>query len=286
MCMIIAMAIRALALALALTGCNELLGLHETVPGANSGPEKHGCPAIGMGPPVFSSVITDLPLDQSCHHYTASEPAKLGAAECTSGPLLMTFEGPIDAAVTQSTFTPMTPNVSYGFPALAPEGDHLIVRQYAGTTTNRFSWFVRDGSGWVWVSDILANPPSYTEVGTPSAGPDRRVLVAGDAGLAEYAEAPDGTWALHGMWSWTAFGIATRAYTVSLTADGLRAVFWMSSPKNVTYYMDRPTRDDAFSMPVEVPTAPSSSAGLFMLPDCSRLYFNSAAGVSYRYQVP
>jgi len=261
-----------------LTSCNWVFDLEQTtsVGEAGEAPLNPRCPPASSGPPVFSSVSHDL-MARDCYYYALSEDAELAVATCVVDSTLRLREGSIGGELHDVAIAPTIAGYSMDRPALSPEGDHLVIRQF-GSGAQRVSWYARGPSGWVWESDIDA-ASGFSTGGAPSAGPDRRVLHATGGGLRELHQV-GAAWTERSVTSWSTLGV-TQGAQPHLSPDGLRLVF-VDGDK--VMYADRLTLASTFGPAVEIDSV-GKTTSVFLPSDCARIFYVTGGSIFFRWLV-
>jgi len=262
----------------ALAGCDGVLGLHgvSLVDGRPDAPPPM-CPAIGKVP-TFTGQIGAIPA-RGCQSYTISSSMSTAAALCDDqielGP---TDQGLSPAPVPQLGATPAVP-------AIAPEGDVMVVRHQGATTSFQLDTLQLVGSQWQIVGASFSVPAIAT-TSSPSRAPTRRLLVSEGSEVVELESTTLGTWTMHDTYSVVSAPLALPSMVggVALTEDGLRALFFVPSSATETgdslYYADRATLDDQFGSASAL-AVPEPLESPYMTADCARIYFTALSTILY-----
>lgn len=257
---------------LLVAACDRVFGLEDRDPLDAAGSEKATCPELGAGPPVFGSTIEELQ-PRSCFYFTLSQTTGLAYATCGNS----IEEGPVDGPLQPSAIAPSLPGATLDRPGVAPEGDHLMIRQL-GSSVQRMSWYARAGTTWIWQSDLI-DGTGLTTPGVPSAAPDRRAIVASLDGYREFVEARD-AWTELRFSPWTTLGVGGGAQP-HLSPDGLRLTFVVGT---VVMYADRPDRGSEFGIATPITTV-GSTPSAFITEDCARAYYSTGGSIVFRRQL-
>lgn len=252
--------------------CDQVFGLEERARSDGAISENATCPELGAGPPVFGTTIEELQ-PRSCFYFTLSKTTGLAYATCGSN----IEEGPVAGPLQPITIAPSLTGATLDRPAIAPEGRHLMIRQVVAAV-QRMSWYERDGMKWTWRSDLI-DGTGFTTPGVPSAGPDRRAIIAGTDGYREFVEDAD-TWTELRFSPWTTLGVGGGAQP-HLSPDGLRLTFVVGS---VVMYADRPDRGSEFGIAVTITTV-GSTPSAFLTEDCARAYYSTGGAIVFRRQL-
>lgn len=260
---------------LALVGCDRVFGLGDIAASAAPDappPEVASCPEPGAGPPVFGTSIEEL-VPRACYYFTYSQTTGLGYATCGNEMV----EGPLGGPLEVSAIAPNLPGAYLDRPGVAPEGTRMLVRQLS-TPTQRISWYARTGATWTWLSDLMEDT-ALTTPGVPSAGPDRRALIATTTGYHEFVESND-TWTELRVSPWATMGV-TGGAQLHLSPDGLRLTFILSS---MVMYAERPDLAAEFGTASQVASV-GSTPSAFITEDCARVYYSVGDALVFRRQI-
>jgi len=257
---------------LLVAACDQVFGLEDRDRRDAAGSTAATCPELGAGPPVFGTTIEELQ-PRACFYFTLSKTTGLAYATCGNN----IEEGPIGGPLQPSAIAPSLPGATLDRPAVAPEGQHLMVRQLA-SPVQRVSWYARDGMTWTWRSDLF-DDTGFTTPGVPSAAPDRRAIVASLDGYREFVEDGD-AWTELRSSPWTTLGVGAGAQP-HLSPDGLRLTFVVGS---VVMYADRPDRGAEFGIATPISTV-GSTPSAFITEDCARAYYSTGGSVVFRRQL-
>ncbi|MGE5181213.1 MAG: hypothetical protein ACM31C_04090 [Acidobacteriota bacterium] len=261
-----------------LAGCNAVFGLQRTeLPPPDAAAV---CPPIGQTP-VFSTTLRQAVV-QSCTGYNISPDRGIAIASCptytagfNSTPAGI---GPIDGELARLVLQPTgayTRIVDY---RISPEGDEIFVQQDTDTPggPSVFSVYARNADDtWSWEQDLPI--PAVGALSTPSRGPARHLIVsqAADGMVHEYVR--DGASWNEVLPPYSASDLGLNAAELTMSPDGLRAVFETSGS---IWYTDRPDLSSRFrhgSVLAGIPQVPDP----FMTDDCARLYFSGLASILY-----
>jgi hypothetical protein len=273
----------------ALFGCNQVFGLHRTTELPPADAQKYdamldapfACPPIGT-PPAFVRRYHQ-PFVQSCTMYIASLTASFATALCHPDPeTSIISEGPINEAMTTSTFVP--PNITLANPKLGPDGDVLLAHLAAGST-NTIALYDRTGSTWTFRQDAYTLPLTDPDAipSTPMRNGSFLTYTTNNGGeIHEIVHTSPGTWADKKKHTLTELGVSTVVDHIGLSPDGLRIVFRGATLSPVMYgifYADRQRPLDPFNGAIllDLPNATDP----FMTEDCGRLYFDAIGTVFY-----
>lgn len=229
------------------------------------------CPVLGAGPPMYGTSIEELHA-RTCFYFTLSKTTGRALASCGSNIEESAAGGPLQPI----TIAPSLTGAFLDRPAIAPEGERLLVRQLVATV-QRVSWYARDGMSWTWRSDLI-DGAGLTTPGVPSAAPDRRAIVAATDGYREFVESGD-TWTQHRFSPWTTLGVGGGAQP-HLSPDGLRLTFMVSED---VMYAERPDRNSEFGVARPLTTV-GHTPSAFITEDCARAYYSTNGAIVFRRQ--
>ena len=284
---------RAFGVLLLVCGCNQVFGLKETVAlDAQQFDAPIDAPFACPGPgaqPQFSKVLHQA-IERNCQGYMTSPESDRAVAYCfdVGGAFGGIVDGKVDGDLQLTTLTPAG---SYDWARLSPEGNEIWVRDRSSPPKFAvFQW--QSDHQWTHGRDLtIANVARDDYITAPSraVGGKRRVVryAFNDFKLYEYDD--DGT----------ATSPPIRSYDVNvdlgsdfvslpnLDASGLRLVFVGETPGtsySQTFYADRASLDDAFSIAKPLATAPVAFDP-FMTADCSRIYTSGLGSIFYAQQL-
>ena len=253
----------------------------------DAAPPKIGCPPIGSAPhfsPDQHVVATD-----NCFEYSHSVDANRAIAACHHGEL---YEGAIDQPLMSTGLS------GWGFPLrIYPEGDRLVTLGYNGVPF--VAIWQRGSTGWMFESDagiplVQGDWPASVTAGSP-----RRLFifhngsVSADTTFTEY-EGDGSAWTAvpNGFYNVTPdLGATPPLSPPSVSPDGLRMVFSVYyQGSTAVLYTDRPSINDRFRPAVpltDVDPLDRNAPGFpFLVPDCSRIYFDSILNATvYQQQI-
>ena len=264
------------AVALLSCGCNQVLGLPATE--LSDGRSPPACPPLG-GVPTFYGDLLEVPA-RYCHRYVPSSDGKVALTVKGNNTLM---HGMVDRAPAPITLVPPPPDsVSFTIMPM-PEGDRmLLLVRNAMTAGGTATEYTVQG-------DIAQGGTAYAiqavdNLGTPSAGPDRRIVFQEYASVVEIADSGAG-WTEVRRYPIAELG-SVSIQRASLSSDGLRFVFLSQAVVNNTsfnavYYTDRATTSDHFGPARLVDTAPASVEDPYLTANCGRLYFSALDTVFY-----
>jgi hypothetical protein len=287
-----------------LCACNQIFGVGKTRPFDASpvadaqyfdvpADAPFACPLDGSAP-RFSRLLHQA-IVESCSDYTASLSGDKTTASCYDLTTMFPF-GYIGQSAHDATFAPAglmsDANIQLAEPRLSPEGDELIVRVHPNMAALAAFQINRDaGAGWVSVASLPGPTGPYDEITTPTAGPNRHVLINAnsDASLHEWT-ADDAT-----EQSWTEvlpaytsgdLGVA-YLYAPSLSSDGLRLLYLgalVGSSDPAVLYLSRAHLTDRFPATPTVLEGVPVVGFMYMTNDCARLYFTALGSIFYVQQ--
>lgn len=277
-----------------LSGCNLVFPLSLTEPSPPDGSPTDTptgsvvCPESGVAPRYASELFTRMP---NCSEYT-EDLDRRGMAYCGEGFTDSTFaeSPPDDPSITPIPLFTSTSQLQYQRPRLAPEGDQLfmlVLDSPAPGFTLQTS--VKSGTEWGAPSSLTApNEPdlllAVLEVGTPTAGPNRRLMINVADGIHEVQV--DGM-EVTTVYAYGADGLGfTFVQAPNLTSDGLRAVVLglPDSGGRQVFYLERGSLDVPFAIAVPLEGVPLNP-DVFMTSNCARLYAASAGKVLFARQL-
>ena len=267
--------------AIASGACNQVYGLEATILPPPDAPFT--CPAIGETP-TFSQL--EQHLVQDCRDYAVSASRTLVTALCltptrsevwvasTRDAMLAPAPGlPVPTSTTQNPTT-------YDHVRPAPDGTRVYLRQIAVTlmpmsiTTMLLEYRRGDDGVFAYAGvlpfgDTLTHEPSTIAL----VDGDDLVVVSSDLGWQDHRHTPAG-WVAATSTSFDQLGV-DRTTSVSLSADGLRALFFghrITGLTNEVLYTDRARTSDPFGAARVVPGVPPRPNEILMMPDCEEVY--------------
>lgn len=258
---------RGAVLVVAVCGCNQALGLHQTkeldahvsfFDAPTDAPFT--CPPTGTAP-AFSPLFHQLPIT-GCYDYTLSASADLAVAVCGS----LLGAGAIDQAM-QHISLGVSVNELWG-PRLDPEGDQLFAYS---AIPQEFRVYTQTAGTWTRSAD-LAISATYGAISVPTRRPNRRVMVTMGSDIHELVETGDNVWTDEFTHTLAELSLPQIA-PVYLSPDGLRLLAPGMSTGNPVLYADRAAVGGPFNTAVPLAGVPTPLlGGVFMTEDCSRIY--------------
>ena len=247
-----------------LTACNQVYELDGTRLPLPDAP--YACKELGTTmPPVFSRGVQQVST-QSLYSYHFT-PTGLVVADGGGAIFVGGFDQPLEEAkdIAASPFAVLVD------PHPSPDGQRIYVREYSDETliVTGLSVFERTSSGWRKIEDA---PTTIYTKGRPSTvfrglTGDRMIFV-GATNIEEYERDSTG-WNARGAHPRAELGVNDRA-TMSLTADGLRAIFRGAT---TMMYTDRPNLDSWFRAPLPLDGVPKVDDAQ-LTEDCARIYYS------------
>lgn len=286
------------ALVIALTGCNSIFGLDETVTydaRRNYLDAMVDAPAMCPPPSVVPQFERELHqaiyADQNCQAYQTSA-VGIALSQC--------YDPSYRQQIYESRVGPITEirlargdlenDYVYSF-ALVPEGSEVYVSRYDTTLLAFGVWrYERDASGiWHRMEQVPFSTNTYTTLSPISRGPLRHIFVRPNnaTDIHEWAQDGNGTWADVATYTAADFG-TSYVVGIDLSADGLRLLLdlYDSTVGNyVMAYSYRESINDRFSTPTPAPSAPKA-VEVFMTEDCDRAYVPGFGAVFYVRRLP
>jgi hypothetical protein len=274
-------------------GCDGVLGLHETrLADATHADAPPTCAGIGM-PPTFVPVLHQV-TTTDCNEYVPSVTAGTATAACHS----VASYGPIDADLVPLAVVGRSPNSTFDYPRLAPEGDELWIREAIPNTGYALDAYRLGSDGTFSYDHAIAVPSSlkpeqgFYNVGNTSAGPLRH-FIYGDAqvlSIEPHELIADDTGAVQeAIGTVASLGGLSLNSPIMISADGLRLVFVgfpTGGGPTAPYYADRPALDAPFAMPVVLDLPGGNQlATPYLRADCDRIYFSIIGFVFYLVEV-
>jgi len=265
----------------ALAACNQVYGLDSTS-GPTSDVSPTQCPPLGQAPKFARQFHQVVP--QDCFSYHFNDTGAIATATCGSE----IFAGARDQPLTATGVFSSRPGVTtqHFFPRPAQSGRRFYVARHV-TQPQSAAIVAFDEVNGSWV-DAGAQSLPHTFTMRPSTvfhGPtgDRLFMIDTIAKTMREYELEGGAWVPRGA----ARVLPTGFYgyeTLSLTSDGLRAVFTITSTTANLYYMDRRDLDSAFGEPQMLAGAPTGITEAHLSDDCTQLYFLALDSIFYARQ--
>lgn len=266
-------------------GCERVFGLDSSTD-AGAAPTGDAldappamCPAFGAGPPSFTGMPQTFAAAH-CTSYTTSAVTGTAVAEC-DGELR---EGPIGGLPTGPLDIVVAPGTMLQKPRLAPEGDELmVIATTAGMMSSVQRYRRAPGTSFALVDTLPIGGADASaiyggSVSTPSAGPDRRVVVhlfAGATSTLVELGLHDGAW---GELSREERASVTAWAQPSLSPDGTRMVLFGTLAGNTggtVLYRERMSLGVPFGPVVALPAPLAQNRQWpFLTGDCARLYMS------------
>lgn len=268
---------------IAVVGCNRALGLDQTQLVDALGPDA--APTCARDALAFDPQLRQVVL-QPCSSYTTSEAADRALAICFLDGRLTLAEGRIDA--------PLAPIAVSGHPepivavALAPDGARALIHHVSTTAPGVIASYVRDDAGWRWTHDLPITLDYDDTIGSPTGGPNMRVLHARpNSGVVdELVEDGPATWRVVHSYTPAELGTIHVYLPLSFTPDGLHAVFggMDANGNRHVLHATRASLDDRLATGVPLAGVPRSVNDPYMTGDCGRVYFSGLSSIFYARQ--
>jgi hypothetical protein len=289
--------VRRLVLLAVLCGCNNIFALDTTVlvDAQPDSPTQLGARCAPIGDvPAFGDDLRQIPVPTCTAYAIANQTA---TALC-NGTL---FHGEPDQALTNAN---LEGDLQYAqHPRLAP--DEHVFMQYYDSVQGRYviGELRRTEARFELMSSFIPTTYNwYAEYSTPSAGPDRRMILVdynSTTSFYDVVELSDasGTWTETKRYPVKDIATGYTMFQMNLSPDALRLVFKQQAMyeqgedgqlvySDSVWYTDRATRDEPFRTAVKLTTVPDGVQWPFMTADCGRLYFSALNRVFYVTQPP
>lgn len=276
--------------ALYVAACNQVFGIDPTTAKLPIDAQyfdapldaPFACPPIGTTP-RFSSLLHQ-PILQPCSDYTLD---LIGGAIalCNASPALGISEGARDASMAMANGF-IDPTGSFAYPRVTPEGDEVVLtKSFGRSVPGEIHVFERQGIGWNHAYQVVASfafQPGV-RIGTPTAGPVRRIMIIDRGTVYELSFGGDGVAAVLDQYTPGALGLTNLANAPNLSPDGLRLTMTgtIAGEQIVrTVFSDRMTLGERFRLADPI-VAFANASDSFMTADCARIYFSAVASVLY-----